>query len=619
MKLNKITIQVGGFHDHWLRNGTDNPTLLMAAMEYYHYDFICLMDKAFGEAAIREKQIVEQWLQNKKVYIGHEYAFDWGHVITVENNCSDCDVTNPDWRAELRKLHAGGGFIAFAHIGYPYSTKPAFDPKMIDEVIDEDYTDAVQLERITDYEIVKKRSENGKKLPLVGGWDSHYITSKNDDAKNLYSKDFSPDKHIDTAPGMRSIVFSEDNSLESMKKAIREGKSVLEHVETGELFGSRELIDLLNKEGYKEKMAELDKAYQNLVLENNILDAYKSCRLKFPGKGIVTIAADKELTPIKKETDENGLLIVDKVPMPVMQKDSFLPFYWKGDGAERIWAVKVRNNINIKVIPIILDNQRAVCIETKNDFSGTVRFTKPIVYEKKISAKAGEELIHIFIDNNIPEIFDCQVEVFADEGGYYKYDAKLAVAVAMPSDTSWDKCPSYFADSPEQCGGFGSNRPYPGKEVFSAITKFKWDCDYFYMRCDITDAIQVAPPVDEYMYRSECICLSLDPRLERDKNTKHSVGFMLGFTDIGPVVWSKGIIKDALLTMEKTEKGRIVYTKIPWSLIDEIEFKQGVNIGIHLGFLNDDGYGLLDNLQWPVPAPKEKMETPEIYGVLHLS
>ena len=40
MKLKNITVQVGGFHDHWLRNGTENPTLLMAAMEYLNYDFI---------------------------------------------------------------------------------------------------------------------------------------------------------------------------------------------------------------------------------------------------------------------------------------------------------------------------------------------------------------------------------------------------------------------------------------------------------------------------------------------------------------------------------------------------------------------------------------------------
>lgn len=36
MKLKNITVQIGGFHDHWLRNGSENPTLLMAAMQYYN-------------------------------------------------------------------------------------------------------------------------------------------------------------------------------------------------------------------------------------------------------------------------------------------------------------------------------------------------------------------------------------------------------------------------------------------------------------------------------------------------------------------------------------------------------------------------------------------------------
>lgn len=300
--------------------------------------------------------------------------------------------------------------------------------------------------------------------------------------------------------------------------------------------------------------------------------------------------------PEKHETDKNGVLYLDKVPMPVMQKDSFLPFYWRGENCERIWAVKVKNNIDVKVYPAIYNNYRAICIKTKNDFSGTVKFLKPVVCEKKITAKSGEELIRVLLEKNIPEIFECKFEMFADEGGYFKYDFKTAVACAMQSDTSWEDCPEYHSDNAMQCGGFGSNRPYPGKDVFSAKTKFKWDNNYFYMRSDITDKIQVAPPANEYMYRSECICISFDPRLECDKNIKHGASFMLGFTDKGPVVWKNGIVKEAEFTMKKTGNGRIVYVKIPWRLIDDIPFARGMNMGIHLGYLNDDGYGLLDNL-----------------------
>jgi len=74
MKLKDITVQVGGFHDHWRRNMSDNATLLAAAMQHYHYDFICLMD-GFDAVAQREKALVEQWLPGAKVHLGEERTY----------------------------------------------------------------------------------------------------------------------------------------------------------------------------------------------------------------------------------------------------------------------------------------------------------------------------------------------------------------------------------------------------------------------------------------------------------------------------------------------------------------------------------------------------------------
>ena len=33
-------VLLGGFHDHWARTNTDNPALLLAALNYYNYDFV---------------------------------------------------------------------------------------------------------------------------------------------------------------------------------------------------------------------------------------------------------------------------------------------------------------------------------------------------------------------------------------------------------------------------------------------------------------------------------------------------------------------------------------------------------------------------------------------------
>lgn len=117
MMLNdRIPLQIGGFHDHWLRNGTDNATLLAAAAQYYHYDFICLMD-GFRREVEQFRQTVESWLPGFRVFLGEERFYGWGHLVTVQNHFSGQDPKNPDIPGEI--------------------------------------------------------AQAGKRLPLIGGWDSH--------------------------------------------------------------------------------------------------------------------------------------------------------------------------------------------------------------------------------------------------------------------------------------------------------------------------------------------------------------------------------------------------------------------------------------------------------------
>ena len=78
MKLKNITVQIGGFHDHWLRNGTDNPSVLIAAVRESHYDFICLMDREFGKKKYDIKRQIEEWIPGFKVHLGAEIVYTKG-------------------------------------------------------------------------------------------------------------------------------------------------------------------------------------------------------------------------------------------------------------------------------------------------------------------------------------------------------------------------------------------------------------------------------------------------------------------------------------------------------------------------------------------------------------
>ena len=92
-KVGDYNILLGGFHDHWKRTGQDNPALLLAALDYYHYDFMCLMG---GDSVLdpMTKRGIENYSGNKKIYLGEEMFFGWGHVVTVRNNP---DGVNPEY------------------------------------------------------------------------------------------------------------------------------------------------------------------------------------------------------------------------------------------------------------------------------------------------------------------------------------------------------------------------------------------------------------------------------------------------------------------------------------------------------------------------------------------
>ena len=619
MKLKNITVQIGGFHDHWLRNGTDNPTLLMAAMQYYNYDFICLLDKEFGEAAIKEKEQIESWMPGLRVYLGVEHMFGWGHMICIENNCEMPDFENKNWKTEIKKLHSGGGFVALAHIGYPNEARQVFKTDELNELIDGDYVDAIQLEKPIDWKWVEKRANDGKRLPIVGGWDAHYLNNNCDNEPNLYTSENIPSDQIDAAPGMRTIVFAEDNSLESIKKAIREGKSVLEFVKTGELFGSPELVELLISENYAEKMKEETEKQNELILKNEALMAFNKGHLQFPSKGIVYYPIDSYLNKAQIQTDENGFLELDKIPMPVMQEFSHIPVVWQGKAQKRLWAVKVLNNIQLKVTPMMRDNKRVVVIKTQEDIVGEIKITKPYEICKKVKAKSGEEVFVLPIGEEVPVVFDFSLEVSGEKGGVYRYEKRLAVAVALKSSEPWEKCPKYFVDGQEYCGGFGSHRPYPGKDVFSGYAQFKWDEDNLYARFDIVDPIHINPQYGHFMYTSDCVFLTFDPELKRDNNMSNCCGVMLGFPKEGPLVWTgHRKVENATLEMEKTKNGRVMVVSLSWKEINNIKPTSKMHIGLHFSMVNDEGVGLLDNLQWPVPPEGEKMEQPRDFAVLCL-
>lgn len=71
-------------------------------------------------------------------------------------------------------------------------------------------------------------------------------------------------------------------------------------------------------------------------------------------------------------------------------------------------------------------------------------------------------------------------------------------------------------DDKKFCGGFGSFREYPGKDVYSYKFGLLWDDTYLYAKFDITDKFHIAPPHGGMMYLSDCNMLIFEALLTGD-------------------------------------------------------------------------------------------------------
>lgn len=637
MKLKNITVQVGGFHDHWLRNGTDTASVLIAAVTKYHYDFICLMDNDFGERAKDIKNQIESWIPDFKVHLGTERMYGWGHVVSVMNEEAHIDLQNTNFKNELKKSKEASGIVALAHISYPASKEKILELNELDSLIDEDFVDAIQIQVDSDWEYIKERAKAGKKLPLISGWDSHMLKEEKDMPDWLYNESFGVKEHFDHASMMRTIVFAEDNSLEAIKKALNEGKSVVEDTLTDKLYGTPELIDLLLSNGYRERMSELDKEYSSLNIDEKAFFANSSKTVQLPACGTVKYPVSSELEYKVISTDSKGNVEIPGMPMPAQQDTSYVPIYWTDGKRSRYWAVKIENDIQLDVIPKIKDGKRVLCIISRKPFSGKLIFESPSNCEFSVSSDESGILFNLPVENTVPQVFEYSFKAVNASGSERIYSAPAAVTVAHKFNGSWDSTEGVKLDKAQYCGGFGSFRPYPGKDVFSSEIKFMWDEEALYVKYDITDKIYVSPPSGIEMYMSDSTTLNIDPYLIRSKSRNSGCELLLGFPadneaeglifcshvpcdNEGKAYYGRHdrIKLNGELNMEFTEKGRVVTAKIPWKEISPMQPQVGTHIGINAGCLNDEGDGLVDNMQWPWAPKAGEWLFPCNWGVLAL-
>jgi hypothetical protein len=645
LQIGDRTVLLGGFHDHWFRNGSHNPSLLLAALNYYHYDFMCLMDKSPIDAWL--KMCIETYDPSMRIYLGFEQMYGWGHVVTVHGQ--ETQIVNPNHREVLAQLKQSCEFVALAHPKYPVTYETIFLSGELDDLLDEHRIDAVELEiRYPEQvEWFKNRDRAGKLTPIVGGWDHHLFNSIEQLPNVLYTKEHSPDVHIDTCGGNRTLIFAEENSFPSIASAIARGDTVIENLHTGELVGPARLIAHLERFGYREQMRHLDErrdAIQLAVDRKPVVG--EPLQLHFSSPGTVLLPGTLE-KPAFYRTDSQGYLHIDKLPA-VMDRDRthFPVVYTMESGSKRIFAVEVNHSIQLDVLPkvsLVEGEHNAIVIQAKIPFEGRIELAVEQIVPEGVSVAVSLNDTNCFVPfaaHRKPEQpVPYTAIATASNGMTRKLEGWLTFAAAPPFTCDWSIIPAVAVNNdlyvPKLYSVYGANIPWLGPERFSAEVRFAWTEQELMVRFDVIDEVVYQPFKGHFMYNGDAIQFALDPLLRRG-NTEGSIYlFGLALTPDGPEVYRyKSPLKEACegfsppqedvslgggyLEVERTEQGLVYVLKLPWSELAPVQPTIGSQMGLYMIFKNNNGEGLVNALHWPRPVEGMFM-IPELWGVVTLT
>jgi hypothetical protein len=628
-------VLIGGFHDHWLRNGTDNPALLLAALTWYHYDFMCLMD---GEDAAcrRFAAQVEAWLPGVRIHPGYERTFGFGHVVTVACDAPPIAPDRRDYDAVLRELRARSGFTALAHPDFPVTNDLILRSGELHRLLDQGCMDAVEV--TPDPELlafIDERNRRGLPIPVIAGWDIHEVTGRPDQLPPvLYTPGTPPEAQIDTVGHDRTWVVCEENTLPAVRAAVAAGWSAVELVHERRLVGPRQAVDWLEANGWRAAADQLDRrrGAARLDLPDGHGRVGRPLRLRFDRPGRVRVPGTFD-RPRELALDADGTVALPALPALLDRDSTHLPVvHIDTAGVERAFAVRLDHAAGVDLVPLLDPAGPQVEVRPRLPFAGPVRVS--FAGAPAVCAGVGGPPPRLALPLPAPGCEAVPYALEAEDGhGTTRRDAGLVTFLPAPRfHGSWRGIPGARIDRAELCGGYGSNRPYPGPEVFAGRWRFAWDEQALLMDVRITDAVYFNNHRGHMMYQADCIQFGLDPLLRRDQDMGSCWAYTACLGPDGPELFRWRAAR-ALVPVEAAEDnvslggehlaitpwaGGLDYRlRLPWALLAPAAPRAGAAMGLFLHLFNNDGGGLLDAMQWP-RATRGMWTIPRTWGQLTL-
>lgn len=639
LELAGRTVLLGGFHDHWSRADGGNPSLLLAALNYYHYDFICLMDGNSADADVQ--RAAAAWSNHLKIYLGREEFYGWGHLVTLTPRAPQLPQDDPDWERVLKKTKANYDLLILAHPPHHRTWKEIFLAGKMDRLIDEGFIDGVQMHpdspELVDW--FGKRDQAGKLTPIVSGWDLHLVKSLEHLPPVLYTAQRPPNGHYEAPCTTRTLVFAEQNELADICHAVRQGRTVVEDLQTGRLVGPASLVHFLECNGYREAVTALDTARDAVQLQTStVWTGGKTAEFKIAAGRAGTLCWPVNLYQTQKSAtmaDEKEIRCT--VPLTLDRDEYYLPVAWRDDkGFERIWAVQVQHPIQYDIMSWLRQDETAIEFIPSFPLNGDLQLDLQDGSGSIQQRVTGRTLLPLPPGRMSSAPIHYNARVRLDDATQRSVSGYLTYIPVERFAGDWNSIPVIGVDQPrnDAVGAYGHSRPWPGPEVFSARLQFAWDAQALWMRADVRDEIHHQKGSGNSAYEGDCLQLAIDPVMVRQGTVGYFYCYNLSLNDHGPELYraftfSKDmgnpfsplpvgqILEKRLLNVTPIEKGLRYELQLPWTQLVPAEPAVGVRLGVYYIMFNNDGEGLLDTLHWPVPARGMWMK-PRQWGVLTL-
>ncbi len=527
MELKGKKLLLGGFHDHWARADMENPSLFLASLSYYHYDFMTLQDGHDLNRPILEAAAA---LSNRiKIYSGKEEFYGWGHVVTVGGRKPAPPSDEKDYRAVLSSLKKNCDLIFLAHPTYPGTWKELYLTGEMDKLMDEGLVDGINLINTDGFsdpghaeliEWYRGRDRAGKHTPIAGGWDAHLLLPDRNLPAVLYGETRSPRNHIDTAGNNRTILFAEENSLEAIRDAVQGGRTVIEDLETGALVGPASLVTFLKENGYRETILGLNENRDRLELKvPRTWVAGEKAEARVSEKGSLGLPkgfADLEL----KSVDTESLRDFGAAPA-ILERDRFyLPVVFRSENTERIWAVDTEHPIRFDIYPGFEKGRAVVEVIPRKPYSGKLSLEVDGLMSFSKSFQKMEETVKVPLEKEpglLPRHYRFRAE---NESGIARTKTGFLNYLSVKKfENDFSGCPEIAVDHARFVPGYsyGANRPYPGPDVFSSRLRFAWTEEALHLSVQVRDDIHHNPYEDRWLYNGDCLQLALDPLYLREE------------------------------------------------------------------------------------------------------